>query len=203
MNPSNYDRGYFEKDGKVINAGRHVYWKEWKLYVRKMESEGFRELNPDNSDADQRLVDEFISKQSNQITMKTSKVKSVTANGTWESKFGLMYKFEYVFEDGQIINANHKTAEGAFAIGTVLEYEITNAEYNNGKVSKPQDVQQAGQTSTKPYVDNTKGMKIGHAITNATNMYIALGSSDLGIKEAIKDYAKLIYQISEELNNEL
>ena len=132
--------------------------------------------------------------------MKTSKVKSVTGNGTFESKYGTLYKFEYTFEDGQVINVNHKTADGAFPIGTLLDYEITNQEYNNGRVSKPQE--QSFQGSTKNF-DN-KGIKIGHAITNAVSIFCSNGNYEaMNMKDSIKAYAKMIYQISEELNNEL
>ena len=31
---------------------------------------------------------------------KKSKVNGVTANGTWDSKYGTMYKFEVSFENG-------------------------------------------------------------------------------------------------------
>lgn len=131
---------------------------------------------------------------------KQSTVKSVTGAGTYKEFFS----FEYTMEDGTILKANHKENTPRFPIGSVVDYEITftNQYGNLGKLSKPEDGQ-GQQGSIKSYVDNTKGMKIGHAITNAVNMYIALGSSDLDRKEAIKDYAKLIYQISEELNNEL
>ena len=33
--------------------------------------------------------------------IKKSKVKSIQANGTWEGKFGLMYKNEVLFENGE------------------------------------------------------------------------------------------------------
>lgn len=192
---------WYEKDGVVIMRGSDVDKGQMRSYQSAMARQGWRLLNPNKSDHDMKLYQEFISKQSNTNTMKQSKVKQVTANGTWDSKFGTMYKFEYLFEDGQIVNANHKTADGAFAIGTLLEYEITNAEYNNGKVSKPQDVQPG---VNKSFVDNTKGIKIGHAITNAVNLQIAYGGGDeKDMRVSIKNYAKMIYQISEDLNNEL
>jgi hypothetical protein len=72
--------------------------------------------------------------------MKTSKIKSVQANGTFEGNYGTMYKFEYQMEDGTILVANHKTPEGAFKVGEEVEYEITRTnEYGNqGKVKRPQ-----------------------------------------------------------------
>ena len=131
--------------------------------------------------------------------MKTSKVKSVTGNGTWDSPNGMFYKFEYEMEDGQTVNAMHKTQDGNFKVGETVDYEITNQQYNNGKVRKPE---QQFQGSTKTY-DN-KGVKVGHAITNAVSLFVTNGSYEaMNMKESIKAYAKMIYQISEELDNEL
>lgn len=131
--------------------------------------------------------------------MKTSKVKNVCGSGTWDSPNGTFFKFEYQMEDGQIVNAMHKTAEGFFKVGDTVDYEITNAQYNNGKVRKPE---QQFQGSTKNF-DN-KGIKIGHAITNAVSIFCSNGSYEaMNMKDSIKAYAKMIYQISEELNNEL
>ena len=71
--------------------------------------------------------------------MKTqSKVKSVQASGTWNSKDGkLYYKFEYEMEDGKVMTASH-TSEKHLTIGEEVEYEITKTnEYGNyGKVYK-------------------------------------------------------------------
>ena len=41
-------------------------------------------------------------------------------------------------EDGQIVNAMHKSQEPRFKVGEEVEYLITNAQYNNGKINKPQ-----------------------------------------------------------------
>jgi len=69
-----------------------------------------------------------------------SKVKSVQSDGTFDSKFGLLYKFEYQFEDGVVITANHKTETGAFKVGDDVAYTIkgTNTFGTYGSVSKPE-----------------------------------------------------------------
>ena len=36
------------------------------------------------------------------MEQKKSIVKSVTPNGTWEGQYGLMYKFEIEFENGDV-----------------------------------------------------------------------------------------------------
>lgn len=77
-----------------------------------------------------------------------SKIKSVQANGSFENDFGtvqengkkLLFKFEYEFEDGVIMTANHKTVDPPFAIGADVDYEVTKThpEYGkSGKVKKP------------------------------------------------------------------
>ena len=43
--------------------------------------------------------------------MKKGKVKRVTANGTWEGKFGVMYKFEVEFENGDVGEYSSKSLE--------------------------------------------------------------------------------------------
>jgi hypothetical protein len=198
---------YFVKDQKVYEYD----WEHsqddkgaWRRFQQKMSLDGCRWITKDN-EVEKAIIENFINQKSKQ--MNTSKVKQVTANGTWDSSYGTMFRFEYFFEDGTIVNANHKTAEGAFDVGTLVEYEITNAQYNNGKVRKPMEEQGShqGQPTQRPFVDNTKGMKIGHAITNAVNLHVALGSSDpvMDMKESIKEYAEMVYQISDELNQEL
>ena len=86
--------------------------------------------------------------------MTLSKVKSVQSTGSFENDYGttqdnpdlpkhgqkLLYKFEYEFEDGTILTANHKTNTSPFPAGTDVDYEVTKThpEYGkSGKVKKP------------------------------------------------------------------
>lgn len=132
--------------------------------------------------------------------MKT-KVKSVQANGTYQNKFGLLYKFDYEFEDGKSLSANHKTQEGNFKPGDEVEYEIKGSnDYGSwGSVSKPKE-------EFKKNDDYVKGIEVGHAINNAVNMICAgvefedVTTTKTGQK--IYEYAKHIMQISEKLKNE-
>jgi len=76
-----------------------------------------------------------------------SKVKAVQGAGHFDGKFGRMYKFEYEMEDGKCLQANHKTEDGFFSVGSEVEYDITRTheQYgNSGKVGKPQDENQNG-----------------------------------------------------------
>jgi len=74
------------------------------------------------------------------------KVKSVTGSGTYKD----MFSFEYTFEDGVIMKANHKTDAPRFAPGDDVEYTVkfSNAYGNLGSIDKPQDQQRSGGHST-------------------------------------------------------
>jgi len=154
--------------------------------------------------------------------MKTiSKVKSVQGNGSFKSEFGalqdngdnLLFSFEYQFEDGTVLNANHKTNVSPFPVGSEAEYEVTreSEQYGKGgKVSKPDSyVQQRGNGGKNGYAvesnDSLKGIKIGHAITNAVQIVISdpqIYVGDVKKVKGIRDWAKMILKIGEELIND-
>ena len=83
-----------------------------------------------------------------------SKVKSVQANGTWESQHGTLYKFDYEFDNGVAMQANHKTTEHFHKVGTLVEYEVKReGEYGkSGTVQKYDPQTKAGAT---PYEKTT------------------------------------------------
>ena len=72
--------------------------------------------------------------------MKTSKVKSVQGNGTYESQYGILYKFDYEFEDGTYLSANHKS-QNPFKVGETVEYNVKGnaGGMDYGTVSKPKE----------------------------------------------------------------
>ena len=73
-----------------------------------------------------------------------SKVKGVQGAGHFDGKFGRMFKFDYSMEDGTNLQANHKTEDGFFVVGSEVEYNITRESDQfgkSGKVGKPQDEQ--------------------------------------------------------------
>lgn len=73
--------------------------------------------------------------------MKTAKITHVTGNGHYDSNYGRLYKFEYTFDDGVTLSANHKTENCPFKNGDEVEYEIKGSnDYGSyGKVSKPSE----------------------------------------------------------------
>ena len=77
---------------------------------------------------------------------KKSKVNGVSANGTWDSKYGTMYKFEVSFENGDVGEYNSKTQDqNKFVIGQEADYSITSREYNGNTfyTIKPVQAQQS------------------------------------------------------------
>lgn len=103
---------------------------------------------------------------------KKSKVKQVTTNGTWEGNFGLMYKFEVTFENGDTGEYSSKSKDQIkFVEGQETEYEYIDGKFpkvkpvyvkptgfsngSNGSV----DIQQliVRQSSLKSAVDLCKG----------------------------------------------
>jgi hypothetical protein len=61
--------------------------------------------------------------------VKNSRVKRVTGNGTWEGKFGLMYKFEIEMENGDIGENLSKTSECKFKEGQETEYQFIEGDW--------------------------------------------------------------------------
>ena len=62
--------------------------------------------------------------------MKKSIVKNVQGNGTWEGKFGLMYKFEVEMENGDSGEYSSKSKEQTkFVVGEEVEYEFIDGNF--------------------------------------------------------------------------
>tara|TARA_R110000868_G_scaffold339176_1_gene599919 strand:- start:309 stop:800 length:492 start_codon:yes stop_codon:yes gene_type:complete len=70
----------------------------------------------------------------------TRTISSIQGAGTYDSKFGLLYKFSYDFEDGTNISANHKTQESPFKVGDEVEVIVTgtSGDFTWGKVKRPE-----------------------------------------------------------------
>jgi hypothetical protein len=136
----------------------------------------------------------------------TSKVKSVTANGTWDSQYGTLFTYEYTMEDGVTLQANHKKQE-PYAVGTEVAYVVKrDGQYGkSGKVYLPKTITPEGVARDTQHFkgdDNLKGIKIGHALTNAVSLVCALGNVDgQDLKQSIRTYADLVMQISEEMSH--
>ena len=86
--------------------------------------------------------------------IKKSTVKSVQASGTWEGKFGLMYKNEVEMENGDICEYSSKSQDqDKFIEGQETEYEFIGGQFPKVKpvYNKPEFVSN-GATKVNPDV---------------------------------------------------
>ena len=61
---------------------------------------------------------------------KKSKVTSVQSSGTWEGSYGIMYKYEIVFDNGDCGEYSSKSVEQIkFVIGQEVEYTYTGGKF--------------------------------------------------------------------------
>ena len=75
--------------------------------------------------------------------IKTSKVVAAQPNGTWEGKYGVMYKHEIAFENGDCGEYSSKSADqNKFVVGQETEYEFIDGKFP--KVKPVNNFQQGG-----------------------------------------------------------
>ena len=90
--------------------------------------------------------------------MKTDKVIRVTSNGTWEGKFGLMYKFEVEFFNGDCGEYSSKMEnQTKFVEGQEANYEFIDGKFPKVKpyYAPPQS---NGQTFNYKKDDNVQDL---------------------------------------------
>ncbi len=130
--------------------------------------------------------------------MKTSKIKNVQDIVGDGVKWNGIYYHNLEMENGDKINIGKTKWQ---EIGWELNYEETGDgqhEYNKAKAVNP-------EFNAQPKGDELKGVKIGHAITNAVQLaihYPLKESLTIDLGDDIKKHARMILKIGEELNNE-
>ncbi len=99
------------------------------------------------------------------------KVASIQGAGTYDSKNGLLYKFDYSFEDGSSINANHKTQQAPFKAGdeVVVEERGRKDDFVWGAVRRRQEGFWTGTPEKVPYNkdETTKRIEASWAVNTA------------------------------------
>lgn len=79
--------------------------------------------------------------------IKTSKVVSVQSNGTWDGSYGTMYKFEIVFQNGDVGEYSSKSQDqNKFEVGAEKEYEYTGGKFPKVKPVYAQPNSQSSST---------------------------------------------------------
>ena len=108
--------------------------------------------------------------------IKKGIVKDVQANGTWEGKFGLMYKFEVTIGDdtGQCLSKNDTCK---FVVGEEVDYEFVGGQYPK---IKPVSTFQQGGGTFKPQAknDNVQEMIVKQSTLKCATDYIIANGGD-------------------------
>ena len=88
--------------------------------------------------------------------IKKSKVTSVQNNGTWEGKFGMMYKFEVAFENGDCGEYSSKSQDqNKFVADQETDYEFI-----DGKFPKVKPVYQQQPSFSGGIKENPERQKL-------------------------------------------
>lgn len=113
---------------------------------------------------------------------KTSKVTNVAGIGTWEGQYGIMYKFEVSFDNGDCGQYMSKSQEQTkFKVGQEATYELTSKEINGKTFYTIKPVQNQQTFGGKPSYQ--KDPETDKRITRMSVLKVA---SDLVINGEIK-----------------
>tara|TARA_R110002020_G_scaffold144707_2_gene317798 strand:- start:261 stop:683 length:423 start_codon:yes stop_codon:yes gene_type:complete len=108
---------------------------------------------------------------------KTSKVISVQANGTWEGKYGVMYKHEVAFENGDAGEYSSKSADqNKFIEGKETEYEFIDGKFP--KVKPINNFQQGGSFSAAPKSDKVQEYIVKQSSLKAAVDFVIANGGD-------------------------
>ena len=102
--------------------------------------------------------------------MGQSKIKSIQANGTWESRNGLMYKFEVELEDGTSGEVSAKT-EDRWKVGDEVEYTVTPSKWGDRLKLDKSGYNKGGGNKQDPDIQKRidASWAIGHAINQESD----------------------------------
>ena len=110
--------------------------------------------------------------------IKTSTVKSVQANGTWEGKFGMMYKFEVEFENEDFGEYSSKSqAQTKFVAAQETDYEFIDGKFPKVKpVYQKPDFASNGFSGGYKKDDNVQKMIVKQSSLKSAVDYCSKGN---------------------------
>ena len=115
------------------------------------------------------------------MEQKKSIVTNVQSNGTWEGKFGLMYKFEVSFENGDTGEYLSKSeSQDKFIVGNETEYQFKDGQFPR---VKPVSNFQPKTSYSNSNSDTNKEIRFAVAFKGAIELAAA---GQIGIED-IKD----------------
>ena len=108
--------------------------------------------------------------------IKKSVVKQAQANGTWEGKYGVMYKHEIAFENGDSGEYSSKDQnQTKFVVGQQTEYEYIDGKYP--KV-KPVNTFQQANFSAAPKSDKVQEYIVKQSSLKCAVDYVIANGGD-------------------------
>jgi hypothetical protein len=123
---------------------------------------------------------------------KTSKVTKVTGNGTWDSQYGTMFKFEIEFANNDIGDYNSKSKDQTnFVEGQDATYDISSKEYQGRTfyTIKPVKAQAPFNGGGGKYDSETSKKIARMSVLKCTTDLVIAGHIKF---DALFEYAKLL-----------
>jgi hypothetical protein len=126
--------------------------------------------------------------------VKISKVTSAQANGTWEGKYGIMYKHEIAFANGDAGEYSSKSADqNKFVVGQETEYEFIDGKFP--KVKPVNNFQQGGfnaapkSDKVQQYIVKQSSLKcaVDYVIANGGNEARVIELADMFTTWVLED----------------
>ena len=137
--------------------------------------------------------------------MKKTTIKSIQSNGTWDSKFGLLYKFEVEMEDGTIGVSNAKSKTPPSEQGSTVWYDIKgeNRYGNSLKITTSDPArQQQSQSSYTPQTSDTQTrIENSWAVQTAIQVYGSLPQTGYDLNTYLKKVNELAPALLEMRDN--
>ena len=122
------------------------------------------------------------------MATKSSKVTNVQGNGTWEGKYGMMYKFEIEMENDDHGEYSSKSADQTkFVVGENVDYEHSYNEYQGNKYYKIKPVntfQLRNNFNSPKKNDQQKSIEYQSVLRSAAMFYANKNVSKLDLTRA-------------------
>ena len=130
---------------------------------------------------------------------QTKKVASIQGAGTYEGQHGILYSFDYSFDDETTIRANHKTTTPPFSVGDEVDVTIRGSRdgFSWGTVKRPENLAFASKaTSVGKFQDRQdiilNEWSIGRALEwemNKSHPHEASIKEAIALAQQLKKYA--------------
>ena len=137
---------------------------------------------------------------------QTKKVASIQGAGTYEGQHGILYSFDYSFDDETTLRANHKSQQSPFSVGDEVDVIIRGSRdgFSWGQVKRPENLAYSSKpTSVDRFQDRQdiilNEWSIGRALEwemNKSHPHEASIKEAIALAKQLKKYALDLDNIS-------